>query len=82
MAYPNGIEPDPRKRHGIRIVPYDAVADMRVFNALGQAVEAATLKVPIAAQFSLGDAARAHQRLGQGHVPGKIVLRSNEAKNS
>jgi NADPH:quinone reductase len=81
LAYPNGIEPEPRKRPGIHIVPYDAVAGVREFTALGLAVEAAKLQVPIAAHFSLGDAARAHQRLAKGHVLGKIVLRSDESKN-
>ena len=82
MAYPNGIEPEPQKRHGIRILPYDAVAAVREFTALALAVEAAKLQAPIAAYFSLGDAARAHQRLAQGHVLGKIVLRSNEPNNA
>jgi NADPH:quinone reductase-like Zn-dependent oxidoreductase len=38
------------------------------------AVEAANLKVPIAAKFSLGEASLAHKRLAQGHILGKIVL--------
>jgi NADPH2:quinone reductase len=82
LAYPNGIEPEPRKRPGIDIVPYDATAGVQEFTALGLAVEAAKLQVPIAAHFSLGDAARAHQRLEKGHVLGKIVLRSNEPKSA
>ncbi len=74
LAYPNGIEPEPRKRHGIHIVPYNAVAGVPEFTALGLAVEAAKLQ-------ALGDAARAHHRLAKGHVLGKIVLRSDESKN-
>jgi NADPH2:quinone reductase len=66
VAYPNGIEPAPGERHGIHIVPYDAVAGGREFTALGLAVEAAKLQVPIAGHFPLGDAARAHQRLAKG----------------
>jgi NADPH2:quinone reductase len=77
LAYPNGIEPEPRKRNGIRIVPYDAVAGAREFTALGVAVEAAKLQVPIAARFALADAAKAHERLDKGAVLGKIVLRSD-----
>ena len=74
LAYPNGIDPEPTKRSGIRIIPYDAKAGVREFEHLGMAVEAAKLEVPIDAAFSFGDAARAHQRLAQGHVLGKIVL--------
>jgi hypothetical protein len=31
--------------------------------------------VPIAAAYALAEAARAHERLSQGHMLGKIVLR-------
>lgn len=74
LAYPNGVEPEPEKRPGIRIVSYDAVAGVREFEQLNLAIEAARLRVPIAAFFPLGDAAKAHERLAEGHVLGKIVL--------
>jgi NADPH:quinone reductase len=75
VAYPNGVEPALRRRPGIRIIPYDAVPGVREFEHLGLAIEALKkLQVPIAA-FDLGDAAKAHERLEQGHVLGKIVLR-------
>jgi NADPH:quinone reductase-like Zn-dependent oxidoreductase len=82
LAYPNGIEPEPSKRRGIHIVPYDALAGEREFTALGMAVEAAKLQVPIAARFALKDARKAHERLEAGHVLGKIVLRTTEQKNA
>lgn len=75
LAYPNGVEPEPRKRHGIEIISYDAVAGVREFQRLGRAVEEAKLQVPIAGVYPLADAARAHERLAAGHVLGKIVLR-------
>jgi NADPH2:quinone reductase len=74
FAYPNGVEPAPRKRRGIKVVAYDAVLGVREFQRLNRAVEAAKLKVPIAAVFPLAQAAKAHQRLAAGHVLGKIVL--------
>jgi NADPH:quinone reductase len=43
---------------------------------LNHAVEAAKLKVPIAEAFGLMDAAQAHRHLEDGHVLGKIVLRT------
>lgn len=73
-AYPNGVEPEPKKRPGIGITSYDAVANVRAFDRLGRAVEAAKLEVPIAAAYPLADAARAHERLAAGHVLGKVVL--------
>jgi NADPH:quinone reductase-like Zn-dependent oxidoreductase len=78
VAYPNGIEPEPRPREGLKIVSYDAVSGAHEFEALGRAVEAAKLEVPIAACYPLSAAARAHQRLAAGHVLGKIVLRVRE----
>jgi len=74
VAYPNGVEPPPKQRPGIRVVPYDAVPGEREFAQLAAAIEAAELKVQIAAAFPLGEASHAHQRLAQGRVLGKIVL--------
>ncbi len=75
VAYPNGVEPEPKKRAGIKIISYDAVSGVREFQRLNRAVEAARLQVPIALACPLEEAAKAHQRLAQGHVLGKIVLR-------
>jgi NADPH:quinone reductase-like Zn-dependent oxidoreductase len=76
VAYPNGIEPPPRKRKGIRIISYDAQSGVAEFERLGRAVEAAKLQIVIAAAYRLADAAKAHERLARGHVLGKIVLRT------
>ncbi|HEV7551613.1 MAG TPA: NADP-dependent oxidoreductase [Candidatus Angelobacter sp.] len=75
LAYPNGIEPAPRKRKGLKMIAYDGVAGVRQFERLNKAVEAARLKVPIADIYPLAEAASAHQRLAAGHVLGKVVLR-------
>jgi NADPH:quinone reductase-like Zn-dependent oxidoreductase len=37
-------------------------------------VEASKLRVPVAAEYSLAQAAEAHKRLDAGHLLGKIVL--------
>ncbi len=75
VAYPNGIEPEPRRRPGIRITSYDAVAGAREFKHLNEAVEGCDLQVPIADAYPLVDARKAHERIEEGHVLGKIVLR-------
>jgi NADPH2:quinone reductase len=74
MAYPNGIEPEPRKRRGLRIKSYDAESGARQFERLNAAVEESRLQVPIAAVFPLNEVARAHERIENGHVLGKVVL--------
>ncbi len=75
LAYPNGVEPAPRKRRGLRVRAYDGVVGVREFQRLNRAVEAARLEVPTRAAFGLANAARAHEQLAAGHVLGKIVLR-------
>jgi NADPH:quinone reductase-like Zn-dependent oxidoreductase len=79
LAYPNGIEPEPKKRRGVKFIPYDAISGVREFERLNRAAEAAKLKVPIAEAFALVKAAKAHERLAEGHMLGKIVLRIRES---
>jgi NADPH2:quinone reductase len=74
VAYPNGIEPEPRKRRGLRIKAYDAEPGRRELERVGRVIEEAHPEIPIAEVFSLEDAAKAHERLEAGHVLGRIVL--------
>jgi NADPH:quinone reductase-like Zn-dependent oxidoreductase len=74
LAYPNGVEPEPQVRGGIRTIPYDAVSGVREFKRLNLASDQANLQVPIAKSYPLDNAAGAHKRLEAGHVLGKIVL--------
>ncbi|HEX9303754.1 MAG TPA: NADP-dependent oxidoreductase [Thermoanaerobaculia bacterium] len=74
FAYPNGVEPPPRKRRGVKTTAYDGMTGVREFERLNRAVAAARLKVPIAKTYPLSRAAAAYE-LVKGHVLGKIVLR-------
>jgi NADPH:quinone reductase len=74
VAYPSGVRPEPSARTGITITRYDAIAGPQEFQRLNQAITAARLRVPIAAEYPLAEAAQAHERLQAGHVLGKIVL--------
>jgi NADPH:quinone reductase len=74
IAYPNGIEPEPKPRRKFRIRGYDAEAGPRQFAQLARAIVQAKLSVPVAAVYPLGGAAAAHRRL-QDHVIGRIALR-------
>ena len=73
IAYPNGIEPEPKPRRGFRIRSYDAEAGSSELSALSRAIDQARLRVPIAAKYPLARAADAHRRL-QHKVVGRIVL--------
>jgi NADPH:quinone reductase-like Zn-dependent oxidoreductase len=74
LAHPNGVEPAPKKRRGMKLIRYDGISGVREFERLNAAVQAARLKVPIAECYSLAKAYKAHERLAEGHVVGKIIL--------
>lgn len=74
-AYPNGVEPEPRKRKGINIKSWDGTPGVREFARLERAVEESKLQVPIAKTFKLDRAPDAHRLVEQGHLLGKVVLR-------
>ena len=73
-AYPNGVEPEPHKRHGVEITSYDAVAGVHQFERLNRALEEAKFEVPIADAYELAEASKAHERLAARHILGKIIL--------
>jgi NADPH:quinone reductase len=73
VVYPNGIEPEPDKRPGVRLDSYDAAGGADAFAQLARATEKARLKVPIAATFPLVRAADAHRRLAD-HVLGRVAI--------
>jgi NADPH:quinone reductase-like Zn-dependent oxidoreductase len=78
VVYPNGVEPQPKKRKGVEIISYDAEPGLEQFKALNAAIDEAHVKVHISARFPLAQASKAHERIESGHVIGKIVLRVRE----
>jgi NADPH:quinone reductase-like Zn-dependent oxidoreductase len=76
VVYPNGVEPEPRKRKHVLIRSYDAESSPEKFNALNRALVASRAKIPIAKEFPLDRAADAHRMVERGHVLGKVVLRT------
>jgi NADPH2:quinone reductase len=74
LAYPNGIDPEPRKRHETEVTPYDAIAGVEEFERFARVLDAMNLEIPMEA-YPLAEAAKAHERLAAGHLLGKIVVR-------
>jgi NADPH:quinone reductase len=74
VAYPNGVEPEPRRRTGSRLVAYDGEYGPEEFGALARAAAESRLRVPIAATYPLDRAAEAHTRIEQGHLIGRVAL--------
>ena len=75
VAFPEGVEPEPKARAGVAIIRYNAIPGAQEFERLNRAIEAVKLEVPIAAEFPLAQAAKAQERVEAGHILGKIVLR-------
>ena len=75
VVYPNGIEPEPRKRKNIRVKSYNVKATPEKFAALNRAIVASKLKVPISKNFPLERVADAHRLVERGHLLGRIILR-------
>jgi NADPH:quinone reductase-like Zn-dependent oxidoreductase len=77
VAFPNGIASEPKPRDGIIVMSYDAIEGPQEMGLarLNEAIEAHRFEIPIAAEYPLADAAKAHERLAAGHVLGKLVLR-------
>jgi len=75
LAHPNGVNPAPRKRRGLKLTVYDAETGRRAWERLERAVQESRLEVPIMRTYPLAQAARALERVARGHVLGKVVLR-------
>jgi NADPH:quinone reductase len=75
LSYPNGVEPKPQARRGVRVLHYDAVASPRKFAELERAVEEGGIRVPIEQAYPLDEAAEAHARVERGQVLGRVALK-------
>ncbi|MDB4888947.1 MAG: Bifunctional protein: zinc-containing alcohol dehydrogenase, partial [Gemmatimonadetes bacterium] len=63
IAYPNGVEPAPRERKGVRVIGYDAETSTATFEKLRKVADAIDLAVPVAHAYPLNRAAQAHARI-------------------
>jgi NADPH2:quinone reductase len=75
VAWPNGVDPEPRKRRKLEMTSYDAEAGSRDYARLKRAAEEIPLQVPISTIYALAEAAKAHEQLENSQVLGRIVLR-------
>lgn len=74
VAYPNGVEPEPKARPGLSIQSYDGIPDQKAFKKLNKLIESGPFEVHIARTFTLDQAADAHRAL-DSHYLGKLALR-------
>ena len=75
ISYPNGVEPKPQARRGVRVLHYDAVANPRKLAELERVFDEGRIRVPIAHAYPLAEAAEAHARVERGQVLGRVALK-------
>jgi NADPH:quinone reductase-like Zn-dependent oxidoreductase len=76
VAYPNGVEPAPKPRKGIKATAYDGIPTGKTIKKLNELIEAGPFEVHVARTFPLDQAADA-QRALEEHFLGKLALRPN-----
>ena len=74
IAYPNGVEPEPKARSTVTVKSYDGMPDQEAIERLNSLIESGPFVVHIARTFPLDHAAEA-QRALSGHYLGKLALR-------
>jgi len=74
VAYPTGVEPEPKVRQTVKLVRYDGTPTHETIEKLNRLIEAGPFQVHVARSFPLDRAADA-QRALQQHYLGKLALR-------
>jgi NADPH:quinone reductase-like Zn-dependent oxidoreductase len=74
IAYPNGVEPEPRAPAGRGAQGYDGTPGVEAFDHLNQLIGAGPFHVEIGRTYRLEDAATAHRELEQHHL-GKLAFK-------
>ena len=74
VAYPNGVEPMPKVRPGVRLSNYNVVIDPNTIAKLNRLIEAGPFEAHVARTFPLDQAVAAHKALKE-HYLGKLALR-------
>jgi NADPH:quinone reductase-like Zn-dependent oxidoreductase len=73
IAYPNGVEPEPKGRRGVDVQSYDGTPDPNLIDEINRLIDAGPFHVHIAETFRLDQAADAHRALNTHHL-GKLAL--------
>ena len=73
LAYPNGVQPEPKAGHGVAAVNYSGTPDRQTFDRLNALIEAGPFSVQIDQRFPLSEAVQAHAAMEEHHL-GRMVL--------
>ena len=73
VAYPNGVQPEPKGGPGVKAVAFDGRPNRKAYDQLNALIEAGPFNVEIAECLPLEDAAQAHAAMEEHHL-GRTVL--------
>jgi NADPH:quinone reductase-like Zn-dependent oxidoreductase len=76
VAYPNGVDPNPKVRSDVKCNSYDGTPTAQTIQKLNGIIEAGPFEVHVARMFPLEQAADAQHALEE-HYLGKIALKPN-----
>jgi NADPH:quinone reductase-like Zn-dependent oxidoreductase len=74
VAYPNGVQPEPKAPDGVTIQNYDGMPDPEAIKKMNRLIESGPFVVHVDRTFPLDKAAHAHRAL-DSHFLGKLALR-------
>jgi NADPH:quinone reductase-like Zn-dependent oxidoreductase len=74
LAYPHGVEPEPKVREDIKVKQYDGMPDREAIDKLNQLIKSGPFEVHVARTYPLEKAAEAHKAL-ETHYLGKLALK-------
>jgi NADPH:quinone reductase-like Zn-dependent oxidoreductase len=74
LAYPHGVQPEPKVRPDIKLKQYDGFPDPEAIAKLNELIKSGPFEVHVAHSFPLEEAAEAHKALKSHHL-GKLALK-------
>ncbi|WP_284665598.1 NADP-dependent oxidoreductase [Myxococcus sp. SDU36] len=74
IAYPHGVEPEPRAPEGVKLTAYNGESNAEVLTRLNRLIEAAPFHVEVFQVYRLDEAGRALEAASKHHL-GKLALR-------
>ena len=73
VAYPNGVEPEPRAPRGVRVRAYDGKPSREAFDRLNHLIGRKPFHVELGRVYRLEEAASAHREIEKHHL-GKLAF--------
>lgn len=74
LAYPHGVDPEPKAREDIKVTAYDGMPDAQAIEMLNELIRKGPFEVHVAHTYSLDEVQKAHKDLNK-HYLGKLALR-------